>query len=254
MYDQDISFYNSRGQRLAGRLYESTPHNDRGVIFCHGLFSSKDGYKITRMAEHIVRWGYNLLTFDFAYAGESEGSLVDMSFMQSCDDLSSAVRFFQGRGVRQIHLMGSSMGGAVSVYFSSENNSLINSLIAIATPLDLVDLIVKNAGIQDIHSLPPDGTTSIENIPIRNSFFKEVYTVDLVEAVRKIDVPVFIIHGKDDMVVPVENACIFEKNVKSLCKTLLLEKGDHNLTNDRDLHYIIQNVRNWLCSFISTDK
>lgn len=248
MNAEPVFFASSRGKKLAGRLYSSDVDNDVGLIFCHGLFSTKDGYKITRMAGPIVHAGFTVLAFDFSYAGESEGSIAEMSVAQNVDDIASAAAFFKERGMQKIHLMGSSMGGASAVLYAAQQGSALASLIVIATPLDLKALILGNSGvdINDIDSLPPDGMTSLQGIEINNSFYREVAGLNIVDLIKKIKVPVFIIHGKDDAVVPFNNTEIFEKNLSSPPATLYIEDGDHNLTRDEDITGMTLEIISWL--------
>lgn len=245
---ESVTFNNSSGRRIAGRLYSEGPDTEAGVIFCHGLFSTKDGYKITRMAGPILSAGFSVLAFDFSYAGESEGSFAGMSVARNVDDIASAVAFFQGRGIKKVHLMGSSMGGSSAVLYASQKGSSLTSLIAIATPLDLNSLILDNAGIDinDIESLPLNGMTPLQGVNINNSFYREVAALDIARVIQNITIPVLIIHGRDDAVVPFSNAEIFEKNLSSPPATLYIEHGDHNLTRDEDISLMTQEIIAWL--------
>jgi hypothetical protein len=92
---EEITFENNLNKRLSGRIYRPDKPGDTGVVFSHGLFSSKDGYKITRLAGDIVSSGHALMAFDFSFSGESGGSISDISVLQEVADLAAAVRFFK---------------------------------------------------------------------------------------------------------------------------------------------------------------
>ena len=126
---ENFTFRNMAGLELSARIYYPESPCGMGIIFSHGLYSSKDGYKIKKMAEGIVNCGYTLMTFDFTFAGESPGNITDISVLDEVDDLLSAIKLFRERGIQKLHLMGSSMGAAVSVIAASKSDDKFASLI-----------------------------------------------------------------------------------------------------------------------------
>lgn len=243
---EDIYFNNNRGRRLAGKIYRSENAGDAGVIFSHGLFSSKDGYKITRMAGDIAETKHPLMAFDFSFAGESGEHIADLSTLQEVEDLASAVAFFKERGMKRIHLMGSSMGAAVSILYASSQDPSIESLILIAAPVDILALFSRATGIADVATLPPGGMTTIEGIAIKNSFFLEIPSLDMIRAVAGIRAPVLAIHGGRDTVVEPGNIGLLEDNLSTFTKTVIIEDGDHNLTRDTDIRFLKDTIIAWI--------
>ncbi len=132
---ENFTFRNMAGLDLSARIYYPAIQSGKGVIFSHGLFSSKDGYKIKKMAEGIVNCGFTLMTFDFTFAGESPGNIADISVLEEVNDLISAINIFRERGITRLHLMGSSMGAAVSLLAAAKSDDKFESLIIIARPL-----------------------------------------------------------------------------------------------------------------------
>jgi len=248
MLIENFKFFNPHGVELAGRIYKKNDDQKSGVIFSHGLFSSKDGYKITRMAESIVESGFALMTFDFTFSGESSGNMKDISLLKEVEDLKCAVNFFKSRGMNKIHLMGSSMGAAVTILVSSLGIFDIESLILIAAPLSFAKLIPEIKK-DDVGTLDRDGYTSISGVLVNNRFIKEIFETDMVAAVKKIKVPSLNVHGKKDAVVDFSNLDTFMKNSGSECTPLVIEDGDHNLTRDSDISIISERIKEWLGKF-----
>jgi pimeloyl-ACP methyl ester carboxylesterase len=235
MITEKVFFPNNLGQRLAGKIYRGDVPSRRGVIFCHGLFSTKDGYKITSLAGDMVAAGFTLLAFDFSFVGESGGRLEDLSVLQEVRDLECAVEFFLGRGIDELHLMGSSMGGVVSLLYCGGRPAPVKSLILVATPLDLRLLLEKNAGIPGPEDLPAEGSTSIDGISIRNSFFREAMALDVAGAAAAVRAPALIMHGAGDSVVDVADACRLAALLKGDRKLVIVSDGDHHLTRPADI-------------------
>jgi pimeloyl-ACP methyl ester carboxylesterase len=253
----NFKFLNSRKIELAGRIYrdDRNPNdknlndkNQSGVIFSHGLFSSKDGYKITKMAEAIVNSGFTLMTFDFTFSGESPGSIKDISIEEEVDDLKCAINYFKETGIKKIHLMGSSMGAAITILTASLNIFTIESVILIATPLSFKKLIPEFTE-NEINSMKADDFTSIEGIPVNNRFIKEIFTINMIDAVKKINIPALLIHGQNDSIVDAENLHLYIQNSPASCSYLIIKGGDHNLTAESDILQISEKVTDWLCTY-----
>jgi len=243
----NFTFLNNRNIELAGRIYKNQ-NSLSGVIFSHGLFSSKDGYKITKMAEAIVNSGFNLMTFDFTFSGESAGSIKDISIKDEIDDLKCAINYFKETGIKKIHLMGSSMGAAISILTASLNIFQIESIILIATPLSFKKLIPEFTE-DDINSLDVNCFTEIDGVLVNNHFIKEIFNIDMTCAVKKINIPSLLIHGQQDNIVDIANLYLYIENCPSTCTYLVIEDGDHNLTRESDITQISEKVTDWLSAY-----
>jgi pimeloyl-ACP methyl ester carboxylesterase len=244
MIKKDIDFYNSTGDLLAGRLYYKGEISNTGIIFSHGLLSNKDGYKIGKLSEYLVDLGFTLLTFDFSFSGESKGEIENLSVLQEVDDLESAINYINTTGVKFIHLMGSSMGGVVSILASSKNKLNILSLILIATPVNLLK-IIKDISEDDIDELPDKGFTEIGEIKIKNLFFKEIKNIDMIEEIKNINIPVLIIHGEKDEIVDFSDAILLQKTLKSFSKLIKIKNGNHTLVLKKNIQEIKENIGEW---------
>jgi uncharacterized protein len=245
---EDVIFYNNKNQKIAGRIYKPAAQSRGGVIFCHGFFSGKDAYKIVNMADDIVKAGFELLTFDFSFVGESGGDFKEFSILQEVEDLRSAVNYFQTRNIGAINLIGSSMGGTVSLLFASENLEVIKSLTLIATPIKMSELLNKINPALDISSISEDGMTYIEGVPVNNKFFIETSSIDTIKSVRTIRIPTLVIHGKKDAVVDFSNAKLIYELLQTEKKLVSIDDGEHNLTRSTDIRILKENIINWINS------
>ncbi len=242
----DIRFSNNKGLTLAGRIYSGDSPSKNGVIFCHGLFSSKDAYKLVQMSHGIVAAGFNVLSFDFSFAGDSGGDFSDFSILQEVEDLRSAVRFFLDTGITNLHLIGSSMGGVVLLLFASESFPQIKSLSVIATPVKLYELLGKLTNISDFGALPVDGMTPIDGVKVKNTFFREVLSIDMINHMAKIKTPVLILHGEHDDVVDFSNAHLISQSIPAVQRVVLVQDGNHHLTRPSDIRILQHNIISWM--------
>ena len=186
------------------------------------------------------------MTFDFTFSGESPGDIYDTSVMQEVDDLLRAAGVFGEKGIENVHLMGSSMGGVVSILAGSSDFLSPESIILIATPLMFDGLIP--ADISDNEN--EEGMVYISGVQVNKKFINELKSLDVASAVEKITCPVLLIHGKLDAVVRLKDFESIKKLLTSDCDYLLIEDGDHNLTDEKHLNLIKEKVKNWLGEFV----
>ncbi|HPI12973.1 MAG TPA: alpha/beta fold hydrolase [Spirochaetota bacterium] len=245
---EEIEIHNDRGDRLGGRLYSPGATPRGGVIFCHGLFSSKDAYKIVNLAADIVRSEFTLLTFDFSFISGMPESFREFSIMREVQDLQSAVSYLLERGLTHLHLIGSSMGGVISLLYAASRPEPLRSLTLIATPADLAGLIGRLSGGIDVSGLSEGGTTVIDGVPIGNGFFREALGLDMDAAVRSVAVPTLVIHGARDGVVDVNNTEFLRNALTVERSIVLIPDGDHNLTRDGDLRLFKAEIPAWIAS------
>jgi pimeloyl-ACP methyl ester carboxylesterase len=244
---EEVSFRNNRGQTLTGRMHLPGSGSSRGLIFCHGLYSSKDATKIVRMSADIAGSGFALLAFDFSFICVP-GIFSDFSIAQEVEDLRAAVAFARVCGISELHLMGSSMGGVVSLMYASEPGSDLTSLALIATPVRLGALLEKGTGV-DIRLLPESGMTPVDGVPIRNSFFREAAALDLEERAARIKAPALVIHGKEDAVVDYKDSVFLATALGGTARHVPIEGGDHNLTREDHLSIVREEILHWLCAY-----
>ena len=245
---EEFLFPGTENSNLSARIYSDNPGNENGIIFSHGLFSSMDGYKITRLSNDIVSRGYDLMTFNFSSAENFEGPVRNISLLKQVRELGCAVDALRKRGIKRLHLMGSSMGAAVTILYAASATRPVESLVLIAAPIDL-PAIIPGMTAEKALSLDDSGDNEISGIRINNGFFKEIVQVEMIDAVKNINCPVLLIHGKDDSVVDFSNFSLFVSNCRTDCTQLVIEHGDHNLTTNQNLELIRENIVKWLGKF-----
>jgi alpha/beta superfamily hydrolase len=119
----------SGDREIVGVLHSS---KDRGacVITCHGLQSDKDSEKYIEIANRFLE-DFSVLRFDFGGCGESEGDKLDLSGRKQ--DLKSAIAFVKDLGIEGVGLLGSSLGGYLSILIATEEG--IRAVVTWSTPV-----------------------------------------------------------------------------------------------------------------------
>jgi alpha-beta hydrolase superfamily lysophospholipase len=201
---------------LAGALHlpagrQSVPW----VVLCHGLFSSMASEKFTALAELLSRSGIAALRFDFSGCRASTGTIADTTVSRRLQELEAVVRFAENHTAlsQDCALMGSSLGGFVALLFAEGRS--FKALSLWATPYDLAT-IKTNIPAQDLQLLKPEFFTDAEG-----------YHLD----VNQTDIPMQIIHGTCDEIVPVSHADRLYKKNDPRHQCVIIPDADHSISN-----------------------
>lgn len=186
------------------------------VICCHGLLSSKNSIKFVVIGEEFSRAGLAVVRFDFSGCGESPPG-INGSILQTRRDNLRAVLSVVSRKPwcdGRISMLGSSLGGYLSLLAAAEDSGMIQAVVCWATPFDLkrIDRALRES--EEFRSIFPKGTE-----------LGDPQDLNSLPPVRR----VLIIHGEEDETVPADNAIEIFKRLgepKSLC---FLHGGDHRL-------------------------
>ncbi|NPV58711.1 MAG: alpha/beta fold hydrolase [Actinobacteria bacterium] len=237
---RSVTFTSLDGTPLAGKLAlhgDGTPRP--GLVFCHGVFGSKNQNYIRSVAVKAHReWGYNVLALDTRGFGESRylsDAMVTGGWKEG-EDVIAAARFLGGFAqVTTVGVSGYSMGAAAAMIAAgmdggehitggvlawngtSDTRGMIEFIsrppmpwqpFFIAYPLFKACLVLKLSGWK-----------GYEHIRDFTSMFsaacRDYYGVDEDEAYRKaspgsyvhgIRIPTVHIHAQDDPIVPVREA------------------------------------------------
>ena len=250
---EKVDFRNSLGQRLFGILHRASSRDCLGptVILCHGMMSAKEGTKQKAFAYAFEERGFSALRFDFSFCGESEGKFEEITFAQEVDDLRSAVRWVRENGADPIGLLGSSMGGAVAILHARGDPSIeaLVTLAAVGTPARIADrmddLQRKTQEWKDEgYLLGAEGEPG-------EKFFEDARRQDVVGAARGLSVPLLVLHGGADEVVPVEDAYAIHANAGGPKELKVLPGVDHRFTQPGALEEALELATEWFERYLT---
>jgi len=199
----DVSFPSRDGLTLRGWWLDGGDDSP-AIVVVHGSGGNRadPAERMLGIVKDLTSHGYNVLTFDMRGHGESDGEHISAGLYEK-NDLLGAIDYVRSRGVEnKIGVLGFSMGAAVCLMTAPESEE-IDAVVADGSYADIVSIIESE--FAERSDLPGFF------IPIILSMTRTVYDVDFTaikpeEAVRKTSAPVFIIHGEQDEMIPVEHA------------------------------------------------
>jgi alpha-beta hydrolase superfamily lysophospholipase len=216
----------SAGYEIKGIVHWPPQSPAPCVICSHGLFSSKDSPKFIAVTEHLAREGFAAIRYDHRGCGESQGRIEDTTVSSRLADLAAVYGFARvhPRITGRVGLMGSSMGGYISL-FTAAGHPALKPVVIWATPYQLRRR--TNQAADDPYA------------PLGNSFFEDLTRYRLADVLTRIS-HCLVVHGQNDELVPVWHA---EKIYALLAEPKALQifaAADHRFS---DLHLRDEAIR-----------
>lgn len=213
---------------LIDTFYSEAQTNQPIVIFCHGYKGFKDWGAWNIMAGSIAEAGFCYIKFNFSHNGGTMENPIDFpdlkafgnnNYTKELDDLNDVIdwveNYFENNSyvnLNQICLMGHSRGGGIAILKASEDKR-ITKLITLAS---VSDFGRRTATIGDLKEWKDQGVKYVLNgrtkqqMPHFYQFYENFKAneerLHIESAIKRIEVPVLIIHGDADTSVSINEA------------------------------------------------
>ena len=210
------------------------------------MLATKDGIKHRQLAESLAERGLTALRFDFAGRGESDGDVFDLSYTHEVEDLRAAIAFLVGRGIERLAIFGSSMGGSVALLAAAQEQRVeaVATVAAVAYPDRLTERYPEDtADWQDL------GYIEVGGHRISSGFIQDAEEHNVLRAVGAIEIPLLIMHGLDDEVVPVADADDIAAAAHHVSMSLI-EGADHSFSDARQRAYVVEEAADFFTDIL----
>jgi len=238
MEEEKVRFSTSAGE-LAGIIHHPDHPSSSSVIACHGLFSSKESDKFITIGERFARKGITVLRFDFRGCGESDGNIEDTTITGRRDDLMAALSFirrYKPSVTHTVGLLGSSMGGYVSLLVSASDGK-VKAVVSWATPFSF-------DGLRKV--------ISASNSPrLKEGFYQDASNYEAFTFVPKVK-NLMIIHGDSDETVPKDHAEKLYQLAKESKQLEIIKGADHTFSNPTLCQKAINYSLNWFKKYLTS--
>lgn len=245
-----LFFTTSANQRIAYR--QQAGEGKLGVTFIHGFRSDMQSTKATALAEWCAARGVRFTAFDCFAHGESEGDFMEFTIGRG---LESTLEVLDHVALGDQILVGSSMGGWLSLLAARERRGQVRGLVGIAAAPDFTeDMWLRHMTPEHRATVESDGVLWVpsdygSDYPITHALIQDGKRHLLLEDVIGLDIPIHLIQGQQDADVPWETALKIAKAVTSDDVTLhLVKDGEHRLSRPQDLALLFHAVERLLGS------
>ena len=216
------------------------------IMFLGGFRSDMEGTKALYLEEKCKERGQNFIRFDYSGHGASEGK-----FEEGCigDWAADALDIFDQLTQGPVMLVGSSMGGWISLLIGLKRSKRVHSIIGLAAAPDFTKIMEERMDDEQKALLNSQGYFELPNDYSDDPYIITKRLIDdgrdqcLLNKAIDITVPVRLIQGKKDVDVQWETAnkikdCLVSDDVE----VILLDDADHRLSSPDELQCLNETV------------
>ncbi|KCZ71255.1 lysophospholipase [Candidatus Methanoperedens nitroreducens] len=231
--------------------------SDNLVILAHGITSEKNEDGIyTRFAENILFPDFDSIRFDFRGHGDSQRSPIEMRVSGEILDLMAVIAWAK-QHYKRIHLVATSFGASITLLSSSIFD--FNFLLSVTMWNPVISY--RNTFINSTVSWGKEffNQSSIEELAYRpytkisesEFFIGSELTIEFLllhpeKVVWPEKIPLLIIHGTGDTVVPYKDTVSFSKQNKNVLLHTI-PKVDHGF--DEKIEEVYEVTKKWINKF-----
>ena len=253
-----VDFSTTKGtSRIGGKLY--MPYGLEGrkpaVILCHGLFASY--VKMEPYAKAAAKMGIMAVCFDFCGGspGESlsDGDIAkDNSVLTEVEDVTAVYDAIASRAdvdPSRIVVMGASQGGLVSALFAAKYPSRVKALGLFFPAFNIPEYVrtaVNTLFDGDLDNIPEEGVglnLGVVKYTFSKRYVRDAYDIQPYEVIDNYKGPVHIIHGDEDLIVPIEYTHEAMKTYQNVRLDVIKDQG-HNF-DDRGIREATAVLQKW---------
>jgi dipeptidyl aminopeptidase/acylaminoacyl peptidase len=206
------------------------------VVACHGLHASKDSDKYLLLGEALPAAGLALARFDFRGCGESSGREDETTIATRIEDLEAVLALLEAHprvDAKRVGVLGSSLGGFVALFAASRRPGM--PVVTWNAPASLTEL--ANDDLEESRNL---------GIPFALEFMRGDYALAPGGLGRHL-----IVHADADDVVGLDHGTQLLDQAVEPCELLIIEGGDHRLTDPEHRARAVAASREWFRRFLA---
>lgn len=260
---RNITFKNSKGQRLVGVLHipKGSPLDaTRGeagsgpfpaVIVQHGLSSDHSDKLVAAICRKLER--KQIIAFRFTYSGHkpSQGGYNDVLISQFVKDVRQGVRFLTNlkqADKNHLGLIGHSMGGFASLVTASKFFNDIKAVVTISCFFDIDGLLRKNQYKKNI--IIGKKYFTMWGLKVSAKHFQDKIYHDRKKNIQNIHCPALIVHGANDETVEVKDCHKIYNLLKQPKQLIIIKNGDHNFTKEKPFNQAVDLSVEWMKKYL----
>ncbi|MBE9603894.1 alpha/beta fold hydrolase [Acetobacteraceae bacterium H6797] len=210
-----------------------------GIVFLGGFRSDMEGSKALFLRDWCAAQGLGFLRFDYSGHGQSGGRFEEGTIGQWAADAALVIEALTTGP--QI-LVGSSMGGWISLLLARRNPERVAALVGIAAAPDFTALLMGPALTEAQRAdIARDGLTLVPSLygdpyPITGALLADGEKQSVLDAPLPLPLPVRLLQGMADPDVPWQHAIRIVEAIEGPDVQLhLIKDGDHRLSRPEDL-------------------
>eukprot|EP00979_Chaetoceros_neogracilis_P008925 scaffold2006_cov283-Chaetoceros_neogracile.AAC.9 len=238
------------GERLA---YWHQPGKAPGIMFLPGFQSTMKSKKSAAILGFCQKDGLEFTTLDYYGHGQSSGSDSENGSIERW--MSDAINILDGISEEPDQIIiGSSMGAWLMMLLMIERAGRIKGLVGIASAPDFTHILqqqiendkflskqMESSGYCDL----PTKYDTKGYYRIHKRFLHQAASLFILSSECKVDVPLRLIHGKNDEdILWHSSQALYDKVISKDKELIIVDGGDHRLSKPHELKVILDTLKN----------
>lgn len=248
MPTETITIQTPSGHSLAGSLELPTGLVRGTALFAHCFTCTKQSRAAVAVARALAKNGIVTLRFDFTGLGGSEGEFGRAGFATDVGDLVAAAESLIARFGGKILLVGHSLGGAAVLAAADDlGYDQIAAIATIGAPSDVPHVLERIEGDLDAIKRDGQGKVTIGGRPfaLSRDFIDRTVQTNLLEEVRRIRVPLMVLHSPTDDYVSIDHASKLFVAAKHPKSFVSMDNAHHLLLDEKDAWFAADVIASW---------
>ncbi len=212
------------------------------IVFLHGFMSDIEGEKPKNFLKYCKKRKIGFLAIEYSGHGKSSGKFIKGNISQWTQEVRISIKKIIKK--KNFILIGSSMGSWISLNQFKFFNKQIKGFMGIGSAPEFLDRLMwkkfsKKIKKEIIKKKIYHLKHGEYEYPITYQLIKDGKKNKVLKKQFKTELPVTMIHGSNDDVVPVSfSKKILKKFIKARKKLLVIKNGDHSLSSKINLKKI----------------
>jgi pimeloyl-ACP methyl ester carboxylesterase len=250
---KDFTFTTSRNNLIRGTyFYNSNPENSLCVFIIHGFKGFKDWGYVPYFAQELADNGFFVVTFNFSHNGIGDDpfnfteleKFANNTISLEVSELDELIDFYNQGGFgfdgtkSSIGLIGHSRGGAIALIQTSEaiQKQKQKNLKALALWGSISTFerytkhqinLWKTQGYLEVINSRTNQVMRLNRV-ILDDYEANKERFNLLNAIKKINLPILIVHGDQDLTVPLAEAYqLYEASNKENTELVIIPQAGH---------------------------
>jgi putative redox protein len=245
--EQLIHFNNNFGEKLAGTLHLPIRPSGYAVVFGHCFTCTRHTAIFRHICSELTEEGFMALRFDFSGNGQSEGNFAESTYSKQISEMETAAALLAEKGALWIGLAGHSLGAAIALLAAAQEQT-VKAVCTLAGRL---------SGLNAMHFLSQNQRRELKNtgevkfssrgraLQLSNDFFADATKYNLPEVVASLQIPLLIVHGDSDEIVPVKEAYQAKEMNPANTRLAVIPMADHMFSRPEHRQQISKLVVKW---------
>ena len=227
------------------------------VVLCHGFRSSRNTRLFRGLVEALDLAGWSTARFDFPGNGDSDGAFKYGNYAEEAEAIAAIVRRVEAdAGAGRVRcVLGHSKGAnSVLLYLGlreADEQGRVAAAVAVAGRYDVRDGVVERFGREALDELEAKGEVAQRDgrgvYVVSRDGMRERMALDMPAALGRLGEnqrgpEVLVIHGRDDPVVPHEDAEKIGTALGGRARVELVPGADHNFAKGDALRHLAASV------------